>query len=207
MKKFKKFLIEDPIIGSAGGLQPLNPYGPTNLSSPYLNMNQYLSSPMNPTGEAPLYPYMFAAGSARTGSEVFDEYGHKRSLNRPTAKPKAPPTEQFDPNDPFWQTDLGRWVLTELANMIRHWNDQQWWSENSTYSFENRYDALQNFLRGISNMIVGGTEGHPIYPPALPNVQGDSSWLNSFEWFDWGGGDNWNNVGPDPNTNQSSNAF
>jgi hypothetical protein len=208
MKKFKEFLIEDPIITSVGGLQPSNPYGPTNASLTLQNMNDYLYNPIfNPTSQPPLastWPYPNIATGA--GSALYDSRGYKRSLNRPIPMPKAPPRGEFNPDDPFWQTDIGRWILTQLANMIRHWNDQEWWSQNSTYSFENRYSALQDFIRQASTMIVEvDSSGNLIYAPPLPDIQGDSSWINSFDWTNWL--DNWNDVGTNPNTNQSSNAF
>ena len=209
-RPIKEFLIEDPIITPVGGLQPLNPYGPTNASLELQNMNQWLISHWQmgtPVGDpflASTWPYPNIATGA--GSALYDSRGYKRSLNRPIPMPKAPERGQFNPDDPFWQTDMGRWILTELANMIRHWNDQEWWAQNSSSSFENRYSALQDFIKGASRVIVGeDSSGNPIYPPPLPDIQGDSSWINSFDWTNWR--DNWNDVGTDPNTNQSSNAF
>ena len=180
MKKFKKFLMETPSV-SATDLQPTTPYGPVIPSSPYQNMNQWLISPMNTDGDpwlAPTLPYpRWATG---VGSELYNEWGYKRSLNKPTAKPKAPPAEQFNPNDPFWQTDTGKWFLSQLAGMLDNWHNPQWWVDNSTYSFDNRYNALQNFIRQLNNIIVGtDPQGNSLHV-IPPNVQDTSntSWRN-----------------------------
>lgn len=178
---FQELLNEDPVATSLGGVQPTNPYGPTNAFSPYQNMNQYLSNPFNPDGQAflaPTWPYpVWATGE---GSEFYDYRGYKRSLNRPIAMPRPLPGPNFDPNDPFWQTDTGKWFLSQLAGMLDNWNNSQWWTDNSTFSFENRYDALQNFIRQISTMVVGtDSQGNPIYvtPPDVQDTS-NTSWRN-----------------------------
>lgn len=179
MKKFKKFLMESPSV-SPTDLQPTTPYGPVNATSPYQNMNQWLITFGNPNGDpylAPTVPYpRWATG---VGSELYDERGYKRSLNKPTANPKAPPAEQFNPNDPFWQTSSGRWFLSQLAGMLDNWNNPQWWAD-STYSFDERYNALQNLIRQISTIIVGtDSQGNSLHV-IPPNVQDTSntSWRN-----------------------------
>ena len=180
MKSFKSFLIED-ISASPTGLQPTTPYGPVSPSSPYQNMNQWLTDFMNPNGEpylASTLPYpRWATG---IGSELYDERGYKRSLNKPTEKPKAPPAGQFNPNDPFWQTSSGRWFLSQLAGMVDNWNNPQWWSDNAYSSFDNRYDALQNLIRQISTIIVGtDPQGNPLHviPPNVQDIS-DTRWRN-----------------------------
>jgi hypothetical protein len=94
--------------------------------------------------------------------------------------PRPLPGPNFDPNDPFWQTDTGKWFLSQLAGMLDNWNNPQWWTDNSTYSFDNRYDALQNFIRQISIMVVGtDSQGNPIYvtPPDVQDTS-NTSWRN-----------------------------
>jgi hypothetical protein len=181
MKSFKSFLIEDISI-SPTNLQPTTPYGPTNPSLTLQNMNDYLYNPIfNPTSQPPLastWPYPNIATGA--GSELYDARGYKRSLNRPIPMPKAPPAQQFNPNDPFWQTETGKWFLSQLAGMVDNWNNPEWWAQNSTYSYEDRYTGLQNLIRQLSDMIVGSdAQGNPLYVTP-PNVQDmtDTRWRN-----------------------------
>jgi len=182
MKSFKSFLIED-ISVSPTDLQPITPYGPTNPSS-YQNMNQWLISNWQmgtPVGDpflASTWPYPNIATGV--GSELYNEFGYKRSLNKPIPKPKAPPAQQFNPNDPFWQTETGKWFLSLLAGMVDNWNNPEWWAQNSAYSYEDRYTGLQNFIRQLSTIIVGSdAQGNPLYVTP-PNVQDmtDTRWRN-----------------------------
>jgi hypothetical protein len=180
MKSFKSFLIED-ISVSPTDLQPITPYGPTSQSSPYFNMNAWLYDIWNPDSIpylAPTLPYpRFATG---VGSELYNEFGYKRSLNKPIPKPKAPPAQQFNPNDPFWQTETGKWFLSHLAGMVDNWNNPEWWAQNSTYSYEDRYTGLQNLIRQISNMVVGTDPQGNLLHVTPPNVQDmtDTRWRN-----------------------------
>ena len=171
--------MEDPSV-SPTDLQLTTPYGPTSQSSPYLNMNDYLYDPFsNPTSQpylAPTLPYpRWATG---VGSELYNEFGYKRSLNKPIPKPKAPPAEHFNPNDPFWQTDIGRWFLSVLAGMVDNWNNPDWWAQHTGWSYENRYTDLQNLIRQMTNMFVGtDSQGNPIHaiPPNVQDIS-DTRW-------------------------------
>jgi len=181
MKSFKSFLIED-ISVSPTDLQPITPYGPTSHSSPYFDMNAYLYDPLvNPTGDpwlASTLPYPRSATGV--GSDLYNAFGYKRSIDKPIPKPKAPPAQQFNPNDPFWQTESGKWFLSLLAGMVDNWNNPDWWAQNTTSSYENRYTGLQNLIRQLSNMVVGSdAQGNLLYVTP-PNVQDmtDTRWRN-----------------------------
>jgi hypothetical protein len=69
------------------------------------------------------------------------------AFNPPVDNTNNPNQSQFNPNDPFWQTELGQTIKQIWNYMVSNWtNADAWPMPPATYSYMNSPGELHGFL-------------------------------------------------------------
>ena len=80
----------------------------------------------------------------KVGEDPRAYMGSNFTAGNNTTPPNQP---QFDPNDPFWQTQLGQTIRTVWNYMVSNWNNASAWPmQPATYSYMNSPGELHGFL-------------------------------------------------------------
>jgi len=72
-------------------------------------------------------------------------------LDRPSTEPFFRGADtRYNPNDPFWSTPTGTYILNKLNQMDKNWNNPQWWRYNFGVDTNN-----PNFRILVLNSTIG----------------------------------------------------
>lgn len=93
-------------------------------------------------------------------------------MDRPSTEPFFRGADtRYNPNDPFWNTIQGQFILNRLNEMNKNWNNPQWW--NSLYGVDTNNP---NFKIQVLNGVIGyflrttdnnGSNAQIGFPPML----------------------------------------
>lgn len=93
-------------------------------------------------------------------------------LDRPSTEPFFRGADtRYNPNDPFWNTMTGQYMLNVLNQMDKNWNNPQWWGTNFGVDINNPNFRIQVLNGDIGYLLRttnnNGLNGQVGFPPML----------------------------------------